>query len=85
MGNGSHLKAEPRPAADRDEPARTHLVCPWCHPAVPPPLGTPAVCGEKVLGVVPDERAVACGTCQEIEERPVWPCGHGWALTGLEG
>lgn len=61
---------------DPDQPMRAHVVCVVCHPE-PVPLGAAAVCGQKVLGVVPPAVPLACADCLQIAATGAFPCGHG--------
>lgn len=36
-------------SGDPDEPLKSHRVCPKCYPGAP--MGSVALCGEKVLGI----------------------------------
>lgn len=54
-------------AAKDNRPMKWHRVCPSCHPETTNEhceMGTPAVCGEKVLGIPATKTGAECETCK---------------------
>jgi hypothetical protein len=50
------------PAATDNERMKAHFVCGLCYPEEVP-MGTPSLCGERVLGRRPPPGYVACQAC----------------------
>lgn len=55
------------PASADNAPMVTHLVCGTCWPEAIP-MGTPAICGVRLLGV-PAKRKATCADCEEGKHR----------------
>ena len=51
--------------AEDDNPMKSHIVCGTCYPEYPPIMGTPSICGEKILGVAPQPGDKRCKKCTE--------------------
>lgn len=50
-------------AATDNERMKSHIICGTCYPDGNPPMGTPSLCGEKVLGTKPPPGALKCEEC----------------------
>lgn len=53
MSTEQGIETVPIPATTDNTPMHAHIVCGACHPEATGdacPMGTPAICGEKVLG-----------------------------------
>jgi hypothetical protein len=69
--------------ADQDEPMMVHIVCRICCPRNE--IGIEAHCGEKLLGIEPEDDDKVCDECERIRSLAIeihgpLPCGH--FLTG---
>lgn len=51
------------PVAADNAPMVSHVICGACWPDHRPPMGTPALCGEKVLGIPPKPGNPKCEEC----------------------
>lgn len=59
------LEVEEKVQPSQDQgPLTSHLICGTCHPEVV--MGTPAICGERVLGIPPRKDGVKCQKCKDV-------------------
>lgn len=57
-------------AAQDNEGMKSHVICPLCHPGdFPYPIGTQAICGERVLGIPAKLNSDKCSKCQDYHVR----------------
>jgi hypothetical protein len=56
---------ETRVLPQKEGRMRSHVVCGTCWPGKVP-MGTPALCGVKLLGVTPPKDAPKCDECKEL-------------------
>lgn len=68
------------PAAADNKDKRSHIVCHACYPPSPPELGTPSLCGERVLGIRPT--GPLCETCVQEKPRHIFRHRYGWGQRG---
>lgn len=64
---GVDAYADELAAAVDNKPMKYHRVCPSCYPKTTDEhceMGTPAVCGEKVLGIPATHTGAECGECK---------------------
>jgi hypothetical protein len=54
------------PVAADNAPLTSHIICGTCYPE-PPPMGTPSLCGERVLGTRPQPGKPKCEKCPKLK------------------
>lgn len=64
--------------AQSDQRMCSHIVCAACYPEDPTPMGTPAICGEKVLGIPATGSSNRCPKCETGREKHVRDYHMNW-------